>query len=154
METIPAASELRIGRVEVESILALRWDRLIAGTGRPSAEFEGDGDPRARHYAARSGEAIVGCATAFPSAWEGSPAWQLRGMAVAADWAGRGVGRRLLDFIDADLAGEGSAAQIWCNARDYAVGFYEKLGWRTASAPFMIPGVCPHLKMVKPLAGA
>lgn len=140
---------IRIERVEVREILPLRWNRLIEGTGRPDAAFDGDAGPRARHYAARSGNTVVGCATCFPSEWEGEPAWILRGMAVAAEAAGTGVGRKLLERIQGELAEEGSAAWFWCNAREGAVGFYEKLGWRIASERFMIPGVCMHFKMVR-----
>jgi predicted GNAT family N-acyltransferase len=76
---------------------------------------------------------------------------QLRGMAVAEEVRGTGLGRQLLLTAQTAVADDPVAKdwRWWCNARTTAIGFYEKLGWEVASGEFMIEGVGPHKKMVR-----
>ena len=120
---------------------------LRAGLPRQTAIFAGDGDPAARHYGAFEGERLIGCVTLHPSRWEGEPAWQLRGMAIAEGFRGRGIGRTMLEFIAADFDDQ-PMTLVWCNARVPAARFYEKLGWRIVSEVFEIPTAGQHVKML------
>jgi predicted GNAT family N-acyltransferase len=140
--------EITCRRAAVAEILPLRHQILRAGLPFEAACFEGDSDPATRHYAAVAGELPVGCLTLMPSAWEGRPAWQLRGMATAADAQGKGLGRQLLEAAVADARAAEPERIVWCNARTSAVGFYEKLGWQVVSEPFDVPTAGPHVKMV------
>lgn len=139
-----------IRRVDLEQIIDLRHAVLRAGLPRSTAIFEGDRRADARHYGAFDGASLIGCVTLHLNAWEGSPAWQLRGMAVAPPHQSRGVGRQLLGFLERDLA-ESPVRQLWCNARVPAAGFYQKLGWAVVSDPFDIPTAGPHVKMTRRL---
>jgi len=107
----------------VAEILPLRHRILRAGLPFDAARFEGDDEPATRHYAAVSGEVILGCLSLMPSAWEGRPAWQLRGMATDAAVQGRGLGRQLLEAAVADARAAAPERIFWCNARTSAVGF-------------------------------
>ena len=140
-----------IRRVELEQIVDLRHEILRAGLPRETAIFEGDHHPEARHYGAFDGSRLVGCVTLHPSRWEQLPAWQLRGMAVAADRQNNGIGKNLIHFLEADLA-DSPVRQLWCNARVPAASFYERLGWKIVSPPFEIPTAGPHVKMTKRLS--
>ncbi|OPZ08509.1 MAG: Acetyltransferase (GNAT) family protein [candidate division BRC1 bacterium ADurb.BinA292] len=157
--TADALDAIEFRPADLGEILELREDELIRGTGR-EREFPGDRDPTTRHFGAFRQGTCVGCLSAMLSEWEGAPAWQVRGMAVAADWRGRGVGARLLARAEALLveerAGPGGTRVrlLWCNARRPAVGFYEKQGWRVVSGPFEIPSVGPHVRMVKGIGEA
>jgi GNAT superfamily N-acetyltransferase len=135
-------------RAAVAEILPLRHRILRAGLPFEAARFEGDSDPATRHYAAVAGEVPVGCLTLMPSAWEGRPAWQLRGMATDANEQRRGLGRQLLEAAVADARAAAPERIVWCNARTSAVGFYAKLGWQVVSEPFDVPTAGPHVKMV------
>ena len=72
--------------------------------------------------------------------------YQLRGMATAEAYRGRGIGNQLVNFAIVYLRGQ-KANYIWCNARKKAAKFYEGLGFETISAEFDIPGIGPHYKM-------
>jgi GNAT superfamily N-acetyltransferase len=64
----------------------------------------------------------------------GVPAIYLWGMAVAPDLQGQGAGRRLVEELLARAAAAG-ARLVWADARETAVGFYERCGWRAIGEP-------------------
>jgi GNAT superfamily N-acetyltransferase len=61
---------------------------------------------------------------------------QLRGMAVDPGAQGTGVGRLLVEAAVERLRAAG-VTRMWCNARDTAVPFYERLGWRIIAPGFV-----------------
>jgi predicted GNAT family N-acyltransferase len=136
-------------KASIEDIIDLRDRILIRGTHRISADFEGDREAETRHYGAFEDQTCVACVSLMKSEWEGTPAWQLRGMAVEEGWQGQGLGRKLLHFLEADVRASDGPNIMWCNAREPAVAFYERMGWSTASERFIIEDVGPHLKMVR-----
>lgn len=139
-----------IHRVNVSEILDLRHAVLRFGRPIDSAHFTGDDDPETWHVAAFDGGRVIGCVTLLPSALDGAPAWQLRGMAVSPEAQGRGIGGLLLDHIETHLP---PPAKLWCNARGPAVRFYEKHGWSAFGAPFDVPDVGPHQRMSRERPG-
>lgn len=148
----PVDSGIETRRAELTELVDLRHVVLRQGLPREAAVFDGDERPDTRHYGAfRDGRAVC-CATLHASTWEGRPAWQLRGMATADGFRGRGIGRDILRLLEADLLRPGSVRLLWCNARVPAVGFYRGMGWRVVSDVFEIPTAGPHVKMVKELA--
>jgi GNAT superfamily N-acetyltransferase len=153
-DRVETALEVAIEPVRLEEILDLRWRVLRAGLPREAAMFAGDESAAALHVAALRGQKVVGCVTLHASQWEGAAAWQLRGMAVAEEWRGNGIGRRLLQGIDALLARSGQTLRLWCNAREEAVGFYGRMGWRVVSQRFVIETAGPHFKMTRLLQSA
>jgi predicted GNAT family N-acyltransferase len=83
-----------------------------------------------------------------PTDPDGEPkAWRIRGMASVPKARGTGLGRELVErardrvwAIDRD--------PIWCNARENAFGFYQKLGFEIVGGIFEIDGIGPHAVMV------
>lgn len=144
-------SKLVLRRAQLEEILPLRQAVIIAGTNRTSPEFPGDRDPATHHFGAFYDSRNVACATFLLNSWQEQPAWQLRGMATAADLQGRGIGAALLDFAEKYMLSNAGARLLWCNARVRSVPFYVKHGWIAASDVFEIPGVGPHRKLYKQL---
>lgn len=141
--------EITCRRVPAAEIWPLRHRILRPGLPAETARFDGDLDALTRHYAAvADGEPVV-CLTLMRSEWRGQPAWQLRGMATDELHQGQGLGRQLLELAAAEARGEDSSGILWCNARSSAIGFYEKLGWRVISEPFDVPGVGPHVTMLR-----
>ena len=72
--------------------------------------------------------------------------WRVRGMAVAPDARGRGIGTTVLNALlqKADAA---DVERVWCNARLPAVNLYARAGFITISDEFEIPGIGPHYVM-------
>lgn len=73
-------------------------------------------------------------------------AFQLRGMATATAFQGKGFGNRLVNFAIVYLRGR-KVNYIWCNARQKAFKFYQALGFEFISEEFYIPGIGPHKAM-------
>jgi GNAT superfamily N-acetyltransferase len=138
-------------RAELTEIFQVRWDVLRPNRPREAACFPGDQAPETIHVGAFEGDRNVGCATATRVDWQGEPAWQLRGMGITREMQGRGVGRVLLATLEELVAAAAPIRLMWCNAREEAVGFYEKQGWMVASERFLIEDVGPHFKMTRQL---
>ena len=65
----------------------------------------------------------------------------LRGMQVAAAWRGRGVGRRLLRALVADLAGE----ECFCVPYTHLTGFYGSEGFVEIGDEYAPPFLRPRI---------
>ena len=142
-----------LNHVTAGPIIDLRHRLLRAGLPRESAHFDGDDLPTTLHYAALCDERVVCCLTLLASTWEQEPAFQLRGMATEGPLQGSGIGRALVRYAMEDAATRRPEMRFaWCNARVSAAGFYQKLGWRIVSEPFVIPTAGPHVRMVIELA--
>ena len=148
---MPTEAELR--RVSVEGILDLRHAVLRPGRPPETARFDGDEDSGTRHYGLHREGTCVACLTLLCSVHRDQPAWQLRGMAVAAGLQGQGLGTALLRGVEAELVAEGGAL-LWCNAREGARPFYERSGWRVCSQRFEVAGIGPHWRMERDLRAA
>lgn len=135
---------------ELKQIFNLRHAVLREGKPLESAHFPADDIPETRHFAVISQtDNVVGCITAVQSEWNQSPAWQLRGMATHPEYRNKGIGRKLMRFVEQELAKDSYSDVLWCNARESAFEFYIKNGWRFESQIFEVPGIGPHKKMAK-----
>jgi len=129
-----------IDTVEVlalDDILPLRLAVLRDGT--PSRDPRYDGDSEATHLGIRRDGRVIACSSWLPRPFPLGPAdaaTQLRGMAVAAQLQGLGIGRVLLRAGVARAASLGSRV-VWARARDAALSFYEANGFDTVGEPFV-----------------
>ncbi len=139
---------MRVRFASLDAIIALRDAVIIQGTDRDSPRFPGDDDPGTRHVGAFDEGECVGCATFMRNGFEGCDAWQLRGMATAPERRNEGIGAAMLAFAECELPTLGPRL-FWCDARESAVPFYEKMGWSVVSERFEKPGVGPHFRMRK-----
>jgi GNAT superfamily N-acetyltransferase len=146
-----SSSDIVARRCMLEEMFQVRWEVLRPGRPIEAAQFPGDDAPETIHCGAFEGQTgrNIACATLTRVDWKGEPAWQLRGMGVVAEYQGKGVGRVLLEVLEG-LAREASPIRLlWCNAREEALGFYQKQGWDIASERFHIEDVGPHYKMTR-----
>jgi ribosomal protein S18 acetylase RimI-like enzyme len=75
---------------------------------------------------------------------------QIRFMAVAPKMAGRGLGQRVVEYLEAQARAAG-LTEIVLHSRETAVGFYEKLGYAVVEPSHVLFGVIPHFLMRKQL---
>jgi predicted GNAT family N-acyltransferase len=68
-------------------------------------------------------------------------------MAVDLQRQGEGLGTRLVVAIEQRAFGELGLRELFCHARDTALGFYQTLGWEFDSDIFSEAGI-PHRKMI------
>ena len=113
--------------------------------------FPQDEWPTTFHVAAENDGHIVGVATFHEEAFAKLKAerpYRLRGMATDFAFHGKGVGRRVLEKGIVELKARGCDL-LWCNAREIAFPFYEKLGLLYEGPMFDIPSLGPHKVMYK-----
>lgn len=113
---------LEIRRIATEDTLQLRRDVLY-----PSATLAGvrvDHDDDGLHFGLFEQGWQVGVVSLFPQ----GPAAQFRKLAITPACQGKGYGSLLVDYM-AQLCRRENIPLLWCNARDSAEGFYDKLGF-------------------------
>ncbi len=74
---------------------------------------------------------------------------KLRQMAVQNNLQGKGIGASMMQFAE-NVARDAGYKELTMHARKTAIGFYEKLGYRTSGEEFLEISI-PHYKMVKRL---
>lgn len=92
---------------------------------------------------------LVSVVTAHPednARFQGDGHWRIRGMATDLDFQNRGLGRKLLLQLLA-WGREKEIPLFWCNARQRAIPFYERQGFRVESELFDLPNIGPHKVM-------
>jgi predicted GNAT family N-acyltransferase len=122
------------------------------------APMFGDTDPDAIHLAAvDDGEAVSACVLvrrAYPRQPEVENAWQLRAMATAEEHRGKGFGALVVEAALEEVTGHG-APLLWLEARQHAIGFYERFGFAAEGEVYLHPETrIPHRVMVRELPGA
>jgi predicted GNAT family N-acyltransferase len=76
---------------------------------------------------------------------------QIRSMAVKTDMQGRGLGKKIIEWIEAK-AQELKLKRIILDARENAVKFYESSGYKVTGKSYLLFGVIKHYKMEKHLS--
>ena len=142
-----------IRRVSSEEIRPLRHRFLRPGQTYEETLYPGDDRADSVHLGAFDGERLVGIASLYREDRAGGPTggWRLRGMATDADVRGAGFGAALLEGCVEHVAASGGA-ELWCNARQSAVGFYRRAGFDVVSDEFDVPGIGAHVVMARPSA--
>ena len=130
--------------INAEQTFLLRRAVLRKNMPNEPHEFSGDFDDNTIHLGYYEGEEIIGIVTIIKN---GKIA-QLRGMAVADAHQGEGIGKKLVLEAENVLKKE-NFSRIWMNARENAVPFYEKLGYRIEGDLFVIKPIGFHYLMSK-----
>jgi predicted GNAT family N-acyltransferase len=142
---------------ELETCKRLRWTVFVEEQGvPPSLEHDEHdrlpepGEARAPVHAlvewiAADGRRIPCAAGRF--IWKGEALAKLQRMAVIDDARGRGVGARLLAFLEGEARRLG-AVRFTLGAQVHARGFYERAGYAATSGVFDDAGI-PHVTMEK-----
>jgi GNAT superfamily N-acetyltransferase len=141
---------IEVRRATADDVRPLRLAVLRPNAALVPAAY--DLEPETIHIAALDGDAVIGCVSVFPNAYEGArDAWQLRGMAVDPAYQGQGIGRLVLDAATEAVAAVG-APLMWAYGRVSALGFYELMGWHTVGEEFRYgPADLPHYVILRDL---
>jgi len=126
----------------------LREAILRPGQPPEAYTYASDDDGQALHFAVKTAKgAVQGVASVLPEARTdgGRQTWRLRGMAVIPERRGAGLGRMLLQAVQAVVQQRGGG--LWCTARTNVEGFYLAHGFRREGEVFDLPGGGPHVLM-------
>ena len=135
-----------ISFIAVDEVLPLRNKVLREGKlTNEQCRYTTDSLTGAFHLGYFINGALV-CVASFHPQSHGSflgEGYQLRGMATAEEFRGRGIGNQLLNFGIVYLRGQ-KVNYLWCNARKKALPFYLNMGFEIISDEFELPGIGPH----------
>ena len=115
--------------------------------------FPGDDDDQTFHLGAFIDGKLVSVASFY---FEKNPKldepyqYRLRGTATLEEHQRKGLSQELLKVAFPAIK-QNLCTLVWCNARETAVGFYQKTGFEKVGDVFEIPGIGPHFLMFKKL---
>lgn len=138
--------EISYNSDDYQQLLQLRYDVLRAPLNLTFSEAFLARDKDNILIAAFDGERVVGCCQLEKMQED---VYQLRQMAVAFDYQGKGVGKQVVDYAE-QIAKQKGAEKIELHARDVAKGFYQKLGYHLVGDKYYEIGL-PHYTMIKKL---
>jgi GNAT superfamily N-acetyltransferase len=111
--------------------------------------FQGDHDELTFHLGAFVDKKLVSVASfyfekhpAFSEAYQ----YRLRGMATLPEYQGQGYSSALLRTAFPVIK-QNQCSLLWCNAREKALGFYQKVGFNATGELFSIPNIGKHMLM-------
>jgi predicted GNAT family N-acyltransferase len=74
--------------------------------------------------------------------------YRLRAMATSPKVRGENFGKKIIEFAINELQNR-KVELLWCDAREVALGFYEKMGFITVGDFYNVPQIGPHKLMYK-----
>ncbi|GGD13446.1 GNAT family N-acetyltransferase [Flavobacterium orientale] len=132
---------------------SVRHPVLREGQSMDSCKFDGDDLTSTIHLGLYINAALVGVVSVFEKNhvfFDSKKQFQVRGMAVLKHHQKMGYGEELL-FEAENHAVKYYGTLIWFNARENAVGFYEKKGYQICGDSFFIENIGKHFVMFKKL---
>jgi GNAT superfamily N-acetyltransferase len=141
---------MKIEAIPSSKTWALRQSVLRPHQTLSEMQYPGDEDESSRHFGAWEDKTLLGIASLYKEALPeipGTLGWRLRGMAVAPERRGQGIGAQLVEACIAYARKEGGRV-LWCNAREGALPFYLGLKFRSLKGPYDLPGIGPHFLLV------
>lgn len=111
--------------------------------------FKGDSDELTFHLGAFVDKKLVSVASFYfenNTNFSDTYQYRLRGMATLPEYQGQGLSSALLRTAFPVIK-QNQCTLLWCNAREKALGFYEKVGFLPTGELFSIPQIGKHMLM-------
>ncbi|NSL90418.1 1-(5-phosphoribosyl)-5-[(5-phosphoribosylamino)methylideneamino]imidazole-4-carboxamide isomerase [Chitinophaga sp. Mgbs1] len=137
---------MNIRRISADETLPLRRDVMYPD--RQLTEVKVDHDEDGLHYGVFEGGQLVTVVSLFLGREEA----QFRKLATATAAQGKGFGKAVLAHLS-DICRKENVKLLWCNARETAVSFYERLGYRIKGDYFKKDGI-NFVRMELPLTAS
>lgn len=129
---------------QLYGILKLRQDVFMWEENIHYPDLDGV-DKEAMHVFAVDGEAIAAYARVY---WEDSGKQAKIGRVVTAPaYRGKGLASKVVKEAVAVARKHYNVSEVWLDAQEHVISFYESLGFTIASEPFIEAGIT-HVKMV------
>lgn len=140
----PPIRAAAFGSDEYHRIVTFREDWLRRPMGQVFTPEQLAPDADSLHFLVEEEGRILGCVLLR---MEAATLARLRQLVVHPDWRKKGLGAHLTRFVEEEARRLGAASMILA-ARDYAIPFYEKLGYRVEGEGYLSVGI-PHHTMIK-----
>ncbi len=132
---------------DFEQYFELRYRILRQPWGEAKGSEVDDDEDNSYHLMAVEGDRVVGVARLqFPE--PGSA--QLRYMAVDDHYQGKGIGKQIMQQMEAYARGKNTQT-LFLHARENAVGFYLHLGYGIIETSYLLFNTIQHYRMIKKL---
>ncbi|MFN0202079.1 MAG: GNAT family N-acetyltransferase [Bacteroidia bacterium] len=134
--------------INLEETLPVRSAALRKGANYDKCYVPEDNMEGSFHIGYEQGEKMLAVASFYPVslAEKEGAGYQLRLMGVLPELQQQGFGRLVL-LEGIEKVKQQNAQYLWCNAREVAVPFYEKIGFVISSPSFDIPNIGLHYQM-------
>ena len=150
MEQLPQGYQLIEPKTpdELDKYYQLRWEVLRRDWNRPKGSEKDDGEEGAIHamIVNEMEEAIAVCRLQIISETIG----QIRSMGVKAEVRGNNYGAIIINHLENSAKAKG-LNKIVLDARQNAVPFYERMGYRITEKSYLLFDVIQHWRMEKML---
>ena len=141
-----ALKQIDHGTPEYEQMVALRHMILRQPLGLAFSKEELEQEKENILIAALDDDEMLGCCMLSKV---DPQTFRLRQMAVQNNLQGKGIGASIISFVE-NIARDKGCRSLIMHARDTAIGFYEKFGYKIKGQPFLELGI-PHHVMEKTL---
>ena len=146
---------MKVLRITALDTYQIRQKVLVPDHSLAKAKFENDDDEDVSfHLGAFVDGKLVSVASFFyerNSLFPDQHQYRLRGMATLPDYQNQGLSSELLNMAF-PIIKQNFCSLLWCEARESAIGFYEKVGFKkTNDLVFQIDDIGPHVLMMKPI---
>lgn len=133
---------------EFKSYYQLRWDLLRAPWNQPEGSEIDDIEDQCFHLMAVDDDSKVIAVARLQFNSESEA--QVRYMAVAEPYQRQGIGRRLIETMEKHATAS-ACKKIVLDAREPAVGFYQRLGYCIDEKSYLLFEQIQHFRMSKAL---
>ena len=130
---------------EWEAYYDLRYRVLREPLGKERGSERNEGDATGTHFACFKATKIVGVARLDKL---DDTTCQVRFVAIESDLQGLGLGKIIMQAVE-ESAIQSGFKQMVLHARDYALPFYEKLGYQLIGPSYKLFDVLQHFEMHK-----
>jgi GNAT superfamily N-acetyltransferase len=144
-------NKITIKKINFLETFPIRSAVLRQGKPMETCAFLGDDALETTHFGLFFENNIIGVASVFKISndnFDIKNQYQLRGMAILEAYQSSGFGKLLIEEIF-NFIESNQVELLWFNARETAVLFYEKLGYRKKGPSFEIPDIGTHFLMYK-----
>ena len=142
-----------IKEIPSKETYTVRHPVLRKGKPLESCTFEGDDLETTHHFGLFFDNELIGIISLYSkinTTFAQKNQAQIRGMAVLEQHQKKGIGEALVKHCE-NYCLQKNTDLIWFNARTAAVGFYQKMNYKTVGEAFDIKDVGEHYLMSKKL---
>lgn len=136
-----ALKQIDFGSDEYHKMVKLRNDILRKPLGLSLTPEELAMEKNDILIAAYEEDQMLGCCVLSPV---DTNTVRLRQMAVLGNLQGKGIGASIMSFVE-NLARDKGYSKIYMHARDTAIGFYEKFGYKVKGEEFEEVNIPHHI---------
>jgi predicted GNAT family N-acyltransferase len=136
--------QIDYGSSDYQKVIQLRYSILRAPLGLNFSKEDLDNEKEHIHIASFEDDDLLGCCMLSKI---DQHTLQLRQMAVKANQQRKGIGESIMSFAE-NIARDKGYRRIIMHARDTAIGFYEKFGYKVKGDQFTEVNL-PHHVMEK-----